>query len=186
MQWWNTIVVNQREEFDKLVNQWFGLPLHSNALGELIQLHHESTITEYQSRFLALVSRCQWLIEKHQVDIFTASHDNPLKIDVEIEHLTTLKDAMALARTYEKHLADDSSAHTTPLARATPTKPLLLIGPPSATSPKGTARPTPPRFKCLTPVEMAAKRERGECYNCTKKFLREHLKVCPVKGVFLL
>jgi hypothetical protein len=120
------------------------------------------------------------------VDIFTASLDNPLKIDVEIEHLTTLEDAMALVRTYEKHLADDSSAHTTPLARATPTKPLLLIGPPSATSPKGMARPTPPRFKCLTPVEMAAKRERGECYNCTKKFLREHLKVCPVKGVFLL
>jgi hypothetical protein len=33
---------------------------------------------------------------------------------------------------------------------------------------------------------MVAKRERGECYNCTEKFSREHLKVCPVKGVFLL
>jgi hypothetical protein len=33
---------------------------------------------------------------------------------------------------------------------------------------------------------MAAKRERGECYNCTEKFSREHLKVCPIKGVFQL
>jgi hypothetical protein len=49
-----------------------------------------------------------------------------------------------------------------------------------------TGRPTAPRFKRLTPAEMAAKRERGECYNCTEKFTREHLKGCPVKGVFLL
>jgi hypothetical protein len=33
---------------------------------------------------------------------------------------------------------------------------------------------------------VSAKRPRGECYNCTKKFSKEHLKVFPVKGVFLL
>jgi hypothetical protein len=27
---------------------------------------------------------------------------------------------------------------------------------------------------------------QGECYNCTEKFTKEHLEVCPVKGIFLL
>jgi hypothetical protein len=181
------------EEFVKLVNQRFGPPLRGNALGELIQLRRESTVAEYQSRFLALVSRCEGLIEKHQVDIFTTGLDNPLKTDVKLEHPTTLEDAMVLTRTYEQHLADASSARTTLHARAAPartpsapTKPMLLTGPPPAYSSKDTARPAPPRIKRLTPAEMAAKRERRECYNCTKNFSQEHLKVCPVKGVFLL
>jgi hypothetical protein len=42
------------------------------------------------------------------------------------------------------------------------------------------------RFKCLTTTEMVAKHTRGECYNCTEKFTKEHLEVCPVKGIFLL
>jgi acetyl-CoA carboxylase carboxyltransferase component len=33
---------------------------------------------------------------------------------------------------------------------------------------------------------MVAKREKGACFNCTKQFSREHLKVCPMKGVSLL
>jgi hypothetical protein len=33
---------------------------------------------------------------------------------------------------------------------------------------------------------MAAKREKGECFNCTEKFLRAHLDVCPMNGLFLL
>jgi hypothetical protein len=35
-------------------------------------------------------------------------------------------------------------------------------------------------------VEMAAKREKGECYNCTKQFSLEHLNTCPMKGIYLL
>jgi hypothetical protein len=50
---------------------------------------------------------------------------------------------------------------------------------PAATTPE-------PRFKRLTAAEMVAKRTGGECYNCTEKFTKEHLKVCPVKGIFLL
>jgi hypothetical protein len=48
------------------------------------------------------------------------------------------------------------------------------------------ASPTVPRLKRLTTEEMAAKREHGECSNCSKKFSHEHLKVCPMKGIYLL
>jgi hypothetical protein len=33
---------------------------------------------------------------------------------------------------------------------------------------------------------MAAKQERGECYNCTEKFSCAHLDICPMKGIFLI
>jgi ferredoxin len=176
------------EEFVKLVNQRFRPPLQGNALGELIQLCQTSSVVEYQNKFLSLVTRCEGLIEKHQVDIFTAGLGNPLKTNVELEHPATLEDAMALARTYEQRLMDESAGRNPPPACAAcmpqaSSKLLPLTGPPLQGD---TGRPTTPRFKRLTPAEMAAKRECGECYNCIEKFSHEHLKVCPVKGVFLL
>jgi hypothetical protein len=45
--------------FVKLVNQRFGSPLRGNALGELIQLRRETTVADYQSRFLALATAAQ-------------------------------------------------------------------------------------------------------------------------------
>jgi hypothetical protein len=164
-------------EFVKLVNQHFGPPLCGNAVGELIQLKRDSTVTDYQSRFLALVNRCTSLIQ------------NPLKTDVELEHPENLEDAMALARAYEQRLGmtDNALGRTpgryAPWAAAGP-KPLALLAPP-ATTPTG-APTTTPLFKCLTSVEMAVKRARAECYNCIEIFSPEHLKACPDKGVFLI
>jgi hypothetical protein len=42
-----------------MVNQRFGLPLRSNALGELIQLRRETTVADYQTRFLTLSQSLQ-------------------------------------------------------------------------------------------------------------------------------
>jgi hypothetical protein len=89
-------------KFDKLIHQRFGAPLHGNALGELIQLQRETTVADYQSKFLALVMRCTDLVQKHQIDIFTNGLCNLLKTDVELEAPATLEDALALARTYEQ------------------------------------------------------------------------------------
>jgi hypothetical protein len=110
---------------------------------------------------------------------------NLLKTDVELEAPTTLEDAMALARTYEQrlHMGNDPAlcSHQRSSGRAgAAAKPLALPSPAIAMT------PPPPRLKRLTSEEMTAKRERGECYNCTEKFSREHLKVCPMKGIYLL
>jgi hypothetical protein len=53
------------EEFVRLVNQRFESSLRSNPLGELIQLRREGTVTDYQSKFLSLLARCDGLAEKH-------------------------------------------------------------------------------------------------------------------------
>jgi hypothetical protein len=102
-------------EFVKLVNQRFEPPLRGNTLGELIQLKRDTTVADYQNRFLALVIRCTGLSEKQRIDIFTAGLRNPLKTDVELEQPATLDDAMALARAYEQRLAmtGDSPARAT-------------------------------------------------------------------------
>jgi hypothetical protein len=108
-------------------------------------------------------------------------------MDVELENPATLEDAMVLARTYEQRLsmADDVSAPALPAKESafrTPSKPLLLPAPPSTSA----APLLAPCMKRLSAAEMAAKREKGECFNCTESFSKEHLKTCPMKGVFLL
>jgi hypothetical protein len=198
-QWYTLLERNQGtpswDEFVKLVNRRFGPPLQGNALGELIQLRRDSSIVDYQTKLLSLLARCEDLVEKRQINIFTAGLRNPPKTDVELKNLATLEDAMALARTYEQRLSlqEDVPAHASPPGRATPIrlasslKPQLLPVPPSATGAKEfAASPTAPRLKQLTAVEMTTKRERDECYNCLEKFSREHIKVCPMKGIYLL
>jgi hypothetical protein len=191
---WYTLLERNHDQpswpdFIKLVNRRFGPLLCSNPLGELIQIHRETTLVEYQSKFLALLARCDDLVEKHQIYIFTAGLGNPLRTDMELKHPTTLDNAMALARIYEQRLAltGDSSACTY-MVRSSPYwppfKPLLFTVS-SATSGTSTT-PLAPCFKCLTTAEMAAKRERGECFHCTEKYSHAHVEVCQPKGVFLL
>jgi hypothetical protein len=178
-------------EFVKLVNQRFGPPLRGNTLGELIQLKRDTTVADYQNRFLALINRCTGLSEKQQIDIFTAGLCNPLKTEVELEQPATLDDAMALARAYEQRLAmtGDSPARMTfrpQTGRPAPTaKVLALPASPALIAQQGAATAMP-RLRRLTATEMATKREKGECFNCTEKFSRTQLDVCPMKGLFLL
>jgi hypothetical protein len=108
-QWFTLLEKNQGtltwDEFEKLVNQRFRPPIRGDALGELIQLRRETTVVDYQTRFLALVNHCKVLTEPHRINIFTAGLRDPLKTDVELEQPTTLEEAMALARAYEQRLA---------------------------------------------------------------------------------
>jgi hypothetical protein len=166
-QWYARVERNRgtptSEEFVKLVNQRFGPPLHGNALGKLIQLKRDSTVADYQSRFLSLVNRCTGLTEKQQIDIFTAGLHNPLKTDVELEHPENLEDAMALARAYKQRLVMTDDAPAQALGRyaphaATGPKPLAL---PTSISATTGAPAAAPRFKRLTAAEMAAKNAHG-------------------------
>jgi hypothetical protein len=141
-----------------------------------------------------LLARCEDLTEKHQIGIFTAGLHNPVRTEVELKHPATLQDVMALVRAYEQRLtmSGDTPPHA-PTSRSSsyhaPSKPLLLPKPAATTGNKDTSSALLPPASCLkrlTPAEMVAKRERDECYNCTEPFSCEHLKVCPMKGIFLL
>jgi hypothetical protein len=152
-----------------------GHPSTAHMLGELIQLKRETTVADYQSRFLALVNRCTGLTEKQQIDIFVAGLLNPLKTDVELEKPTTLDDAMTLARAYESRMAmtADMPGHMIgrpQVGRTQPSTKVLALSTPATTSAAQGATPAAQRLRRLTPAEMAAKWEKGECFNCSKKF----------------
>ena len=112
----------------------------------------------------------------------------------------TLEDAMALARVFERrqHVATELSAgggRTTSRSaqrasvsssRSTPATPTT-----GSTSALPVAAPKPPsptdgRFKRLSPEEMAQRRLEGLCFNCPKKFSKEHAKVCAGKAIYYL
>ena len=203
-QWYHQLEKNHgRPEwtaFVAAVNLRFGPPGRNNSLGELIQLRREDSVAEYQSKFFSLLARCDDITESQQIVIFTTGLREPLKTDVELLKPSTLDEAMSLARAYERrlslHEAENVSTPPAVPGRAVagrsvaPVKspPTALTSSSAGTSKAPLALPAPPgpRFKRLTPAEMAAKRERNECYNCTEKFSKEHLKVCPMKGVYLI
>jgi hypothetical protein len=54
------------EEFIELCNVRFGPPIWSNPLGELRLLRQTGTVKEYQSRFLALLSRSDPLSDRQE------------------------------------------------------------------------------------------------------------------------
>jgi hypothetical protein len=156
-----------------LINQRFGPPLRSNVLGELIQLRRETTVADYQSRFLALFNRYIGLTEKQQIDIFTAGLRNPLKTDVELEQPATLDDAMALTRAYENRLAmpADMPVHTIarPHVGRTPpsTKVLALPAPATSSAAQG-----------ATPAAPHLRRGRRESASIVQKKFRAHTWRC--------
>jgi hypothetical protein len=83
----------------------------------------------------------------------------------------------------------DTAMHSGSRQAFNRTKQLALPAPPASAAGTAGSTTTPapePHFKRPTATEMAAKRARGECYNYTKKFTKEHLEVCPIKGIFLL
>jgi hypothetical protein len=98
---------------------------------------------------------------------------------------------MALARAYEHRLAmvADTTTRSGSCQAFNRSKQLALPASPVAAGGMTGTSKTPalePRFKQLTTAVMVAKLARGECYNCTEKFTKEHLEVCPIKGIFLL
>jgi len=104
--------------------------------------------------------------------------------DVEMRAPATLEDAMALARSYERRLQI-----TTDVARG-PARPAKTVATPSPTPPTAStqAKSGAPsaRPRRLSPEEIAQRRLEGLCFNCPAKFSKEHLKQCPMRGIYIM
>jgi len=86
------------------VQERFGPPVRSNPLGELSHCRRTGSVDEYVDQFLKLLVRYEDVTEKQQINLFTAGLLQPMSTDVEMHAPTTLEDAMALARSYERRL----------------------------------------------------------------------------------
>jgi hypothetical protein len=89
-----------------------------------------------------------------------------------------LQTAMSLTRAYERRIATAKTGtkSTASVASKTTTS--------SAASSATTASTPRPRFRRLSPEELAAKRANNKCYYYPEKFTNDHR--CKAKGVFLL
>jgi hypothetical protein len=183
------------KDFIKRISACFGPAVRNNPLGDLSRLQFSGSIEDYQDQFLILLA-CEGLREEHQIHLFTAGLPEPLKTDVELQQPPTLEDATnfshAFARcqnaansvllsrarpSYQRTRATDSSP-------STPTTTHLQQTTTTSASNKG---PSPgSRFQRLTQAEMTDRRAQGLCFNCLKKFSREHAKTCIMKGIYLL
>jgi hypothetical protein len=163
---------------------------------DLSRLQFSGSIEDYQDQFLILLARCEGLREKHQIHLFTAGLPEPLKTDVELQQPPTLEDAMNFSRafarcqnvassvvvskarpSYQRTRATDSSSSTPATTHLQQT---------TTTSAPNKDLPPGSRFRRLTQAEMTDRRAQGLCFNCPKKFSREHTKTCTMKGIYLL
>jgi hypothetical protein len=163
--------------FEELVNMRFGPPLRTNGLADLKELRRTDTVDEYQRQFLTLLCRCDDITPRQQVQMFTVGLGEPLRIDVELAAPTELQQAMNLARAYERRI----SVSTPDTIKGGPK---TSKSAPAATSSVAVSSTPRPRFRRLSPEELAAKQANGECYRCPEKYVKGHR--CSSKGVFLL
>jgi hypothetical protein len=107
--------------------------------------------------------------------MFTAGLVEPLHTDVELATPPDLQSAMSLARAYEQRTAAAQTG-TRPTT-STATRSLAA----SAASLAQVASTQRPRFRRLSPVELATTWANNECYYCPEKFSNDHkckAKVC--------
>ena len=113
-QWYYRLEQNQGiptwTQFVDGINRRFGPPLRSNPLGELTHLRCTTTVDEYQDKFLVLLARCEGVTESQQIAIFSAGLQQPLSTDVKLAKPTTLEEAMALARAFERRQSAPTEA----------------------------------------------------------------------------
>lgn len=162
----------------------FGPPIRSNALGELKDLRRTGSVEDYQRQFLALLCRCDNLTWQHQVDLFTSGLGQPLCSDVEMQRPASLQTAMSLARAFEKRAAEAARAVSSTAPRSGTRQRPPAPSQPATAPPAEKQDEQRPRFRRLSPEEIAEKRANGQCYFCPKKFTKEHR--CARKDVFLM
>jgi hypothetical protein len=154
------------EDFYELCNVRFGLSIRSNPLGELRLLRQTGSVAEYQSRFLALLSRADRLSDRQEMQMFTSGLHDDLRIDVELQGPRDLEHALVLARAFKKKANRPTARASTHRAYQQPRHP------PAPALPAPDVAPTR-AVRRLSPAEMANRRQ-GLCFNCDEKFTRGH------------
>jgi hypothetical protein len=182
------------QHFAELLNLSFGPPVRACPLGELASCRRTGTVDAYTERFLELLPRAGPLSMNQKIQLFTLGLQEPLSIDVELQHPVTLEVAMSLARAYKHReqavAAAQASANRPPRSSrgllpklSTPQLPPLAG---SDSSSPLCARPSSSSgraIRWLSPEEMDERRRLGLCFNCDEKFARGHNRVC--KHLFL-
>jgi hypothetical protein len=155
----------------------FAPTAYDDPRGKLFKLQQLSSVTSYLSEFEALANRIVGLSPPNLLSCFISGLRPEIRREVLAQQPTSLNQAAGLARLQEDKIQDllrlaksrpsPSWSNAAP-ARSQPSSSTTLL------LPTPSASPARPRFRQLTPEEMAERREKGQCFNCEERFSRNH------------
>ncbi|XP_075478825.1 uncharacterized protein LOC142519678 [Primulina tabacum] len=166
------------------VEKRFGPSEFEDSLCKLCKLVQSGSLSEYQHLFEQLSNRSLGVPEHVLISCFISGLRHDLRREIQVYKPHTLVQAMGLARLFEDKILEVKSQgrtggdfykqerfshHSKPS-----TLPPLLPTPSLPTAPGGVRAKPPFLIKKLSPAEMAARRDKGLCYNCDEKYSFGH------------
>lgn len=176
LQWFHWLCATQQlstwEVFARQAELRFGPSTFINHEAQLFKLRQKTTLAAYLSEFESLSTRVPGLSSTSLLNCFLSGLRDDIQRDLYVLRPPSLHEAMGMAKLME----DKYNAVRQTQQRFLPPKPTPLALPPNTNAPPYRALPAPGAIpiKRLTPAEMAARRERGLCFNCDAKFTRGH------------
>ncbi|OMO78169.1 Retrotransposon gag protein [Corchorus olitorius] len=182
--WYQWMYENEQlinwESFSQALLSRFGPSKYQNPSAALFKLKQRGTVTEYQQEYEILANQVKGVSDEHLLHCFISRLHPEIQHEVIPLTPTNLTHALSLAKMIEAKLTAQRA-----IRRAHPgqvyggkSKPMQN----TSSAYKAPGLPAPPRLpdlpapqiKRLTPTEMQARRAKGLCYNCDKKYVPGH------------
>lgn len=174
------------KDFLSAVEKRFGPSEYEDSFGKLSKLTQQNSLGQYQHQFEHLANKSLGVPEHVLISCFVSRLQSELRKEIQVYRPQALVQATGLARLFDDNQAKgrdegyrgskfhgpDRSSSLPPLLPTPP--PEHLPRPLKITAPfPNNSHPTV-IIKRLSPSEMAARREKGLCYNCDEKFSPAH------------
>ncbi|XP_039129157.1 uncharacterized protein LOC120265351 [Dioscorea cayenensis subsp. rotundata] len=177
LQWYHWLFATEQlttwTAFVRLEEIRFGPSKYINHEARLYKLRQHSSVAIYMSEFECLSTRIVGLRPSSLLNCFLSGLREDIQRELYILQPETLADTMGLARIMEDKCNAARAASGPPrLPFRAHNMGTLALPAPEAPRLPGPAPAIP--IKKLTPAEMAARRERGLCFNCDSPFTRGH------------
>lgn len=166
----------------------FGPSRGINYLGELSNLkQNHGPIEEHIDNFQTLAAHTTDVRYDHLVDLFTASLDELIRLDVEGQRPQDLDEAMNLVCTFAHKYTLDWGMHSPGFSllasrstvRPESNKPITAnssVNKPNNQSSQSSTPSSPaPFIEQLSRREYVERRERGQCFNCDERYTPTYL-----------
>ncbi|XP_039118795.1 uncharacterized protein LOC120254848 [Dioscorea cayenensis subsp. rotundata] len=164
-QWLHTTdQLHHWDDFVRKLELRFGPSSFANHEAALFKLKQTSSLTAYLQEFESLSTRVVGLSQQSLLNCFLSGLREDVQRELYILKPASIHDAVGMSKLVE----DKFQASRSAASRALFHRPPALAPNPSA------QRPNSLPIKRLTPTEMAARREKGLCFNCDAKFTPGH------------
>ncbi|XP_011623312.1 uncharacterized protein LOC105420637 [Amborella trichopoda] len=145
------------DDFNEALHSRYGPSHFCYFFGELHKLQQTGSVRDYQNQFEQLLFKVGFLSQARPVSCFISGLHKSIRTDVQAKQPTSLSAAIRVARLNEARNLSKRRANSPAPRHGSQTDQLPNRSP---------AIPV----KRLSPAELQERRNKGLCYNCSKKF----------------